>query len=76
MRLKRRFKVYMTHSWHYNGLGVDSEYTEFLGETWAMSKAQAINNIQFRYGIKARAFFTEGAGDSYKFSVLKAIEVK
>ena len=47
---KYLYNVYRTIEYNYNGLGEDSERTEFAGKTYAVSDKQAANNVAHRYG--------------------------
>lgn len=71
-KAKKKFLIYQHHDLDY-GDGRRDEYTEFIGETWAVSEPQAINNICYRYGIKAFDVH-EWAGDGARTSSLYAEE--
>lgn len=43
---KRHYKVYLVG--HGTGCYAQRYYKEFMGETWAVSKYQAANNIHYR----------------------------
>lgn len=47
---KKMFNVYRTVKYDYCGMGVDSENTEMVGTTWAVSDKKAACNVAYRYG--------------------------
>ena len=49
---KKLFNVYRTVKYDYCGMGVDSERTEMVGKTWAVSDKKAACNVAYRNGEK------------------------
>lgn len=49
---KKKYKVYARIRYIYNGMGIDSETIEYIGETMAVSATKAVNNIAYRLRIK------------------------
>jgi hypothetical protein len=49
---RKLYNVYKNTQRMYNGLGVDQNTTQFVGQTMAVSEKQAANNVAFRNGEK------------------------
>lgn len=71
-KLKRKYQVF----WVGTGYGCYAkEYCkELLGETWAVSEKQAVNNIHFRTGYPFCDVLGDCLGEGHVDFELKAVE--
>ena len=67
---KRKYQVF----WVGTGTGCYAKdyCREFLGETWAVSEAQACNNIRYRTGFPLCDELGDRAGEGYVFFIMEA----